>query len=198
MLVIITPTGARPEAFKKCCEYMRAQDYAGRIKWIIVDDCIPTMPTPKVDGWEIIHVHPEPAWKPGQNTQARNLLFGLDYVGPDDLLVIAEDDDSYAPWWLSKCAEWLEHDDLVGEAPSLYRHLNGREKWMNNKNHASLCATAMKGPAIDDFRRVLNEGNTYIDIRLWKRGGKLYPCDGGVIGVKGWPGRPGIGIGHKL
>lgn len=199
MLTALTPTGARPEAFAKCVEQMRAQSYTGRVKWIIVDDGPDSMPTPGMpENWSVIHVRPEPLWEPGQNTQARNLREGLEWVKPDDRLVIIEDDDEYASWWLGRVNEWLDHDDLVGEAPSIYRHMNGREKNMNNTQHASLCATAMKGSAIEDFRRVLDEGPTMIDMRLWKRGGKIYPQQGGVIGLKGYPGRPGIGMGHRI
>ncbi len=196
MLTIITPTGGRPEAFAKCVEYMQAQTYADPVRWVVADDCDPATEVPKVKGWQIIHVRPEPRWQPGENTQARNLLAGLDYV--DDKLVVVEDDDAYAPDWLERVSGWLDDDDLVGEAPSLYRHLNGHEKWMNNKRHASLCATAMKGAAINEFREILKQGGKLIDCRLWKMGGKLYPWDGGVIGIKGYPGRPGIGIGHRI
>lgn len=197
-MTVITPTGARPEAFAKCVEYMQAQTYTGRVRWVIVDDGPEAMPTPKVKGWQIVHARPEPLWEPGQNTQARNLLEGLSFAAPEDRVAIVEDDDAYAPWWLERVSEWLDFDDLVGEAPSIYRHLNGAEKNMGNKTHASLCATAMCDGAIDDFRRVLNEGGKMIDVRLWKRGGKIYPQQGGVIGIKGYPGRPGIGVGHRL
>jgi len=37
-----------------------------------------------------------------------------------------------------------------------------------------------------------------IDYKLWKTGGKVYPYSKDVIGIKGLPGRPGIGVGHKL
>lgn len=198
MLVAVTPTGGRPEAFAKCIEYMESQTISEPVRWVVVDDGTDPMPTPEVDGWATVHIRPRPLWEPGQNTQARNLLAGLDYVEPGDKLAIIEDDDQYAPDWLERVSGWLDRDDLVGEAPSLYRHLNGNEKWMNNKRHASLCATAMKGRSIDRFREILEEGGTMIDCRLWKMGGKIHPWDGGVIGIKGYPGRPGIGVGHRI
>lgn len=199
ILTVLCPTGARPEAFARCVEQMRAQDYAGRVKWVIVDDGPISMPTPGMpSNWSVIHVRPAPLWQPGQNTQSRNLREGLEWVKPDDKLVIIEDDDQVAPWWLSRCAEWLEHDDLVGEMLTPYRHLNGKTREARNAKHASLCATAMKGEAIEYFRCVLEKHKRLIDVRLWEYGGKLYPHEGGVIGVKGWPGRPGIGIGHRL
>ena len=198
MINIITPTGARPEAWANCQRYMMAQDYPHPVRWIIVDDGPePQAITFRRLGWELIVVRPAPLWQPGQNTQARNLLAGLDRVQDGAKLVIIEDDDQVAPCWLSQCAEWLDHDDLVGEAPTLYRHVNGREKLMNNKT-PSLCQTAMKGPAIERFRRVLEVHPEFIDHHLWRGGGRVYPNSGGVVGIKGLPGRPGIGIGHRM
>jgi hypothetical protein len=199
MLNLLTPTGARPEAFEKCVEYMKAQTYTGPVRWIIVDDGPEAMDIPRIKDWQIVHVRPEPLWQPGQNTQARNLKEGLKYV--DGPLIIIEDDDEYAPWWLETCDKWLQFNDLVGEAPSLYRHLNGTEKCMNNHNHASLCATAMKGEVVQKFERILNYKKG-IDVQLWRecgqKYGRIYPYQGGVVGIKGYPGRPGIGMGHKL
>ena len=147
--------------------------------------------------WFVRVIRPTPRWQPGQNTQARNLKAALELVSDGDRIVIFEDDDAVAPYWLSQCAEWLEHDDLVGEAPTLYRHVNGRERLMNNKT-PSLCQTAMKGPAIKRFRRVLEVHPEFIDHHLWRGGGRVYPNSGGVIGIKGLPGRPGIGVGHRM
>jgi len=197
MLTVLTPTGARPEAFAACVALMRGQTHPGPVRWVIVDDGPEPMPVPAIAGWEIVHVRPWPLWAPGQNTQARNLAAGLDRV--TDRVVVVEDDDWYAPWWLARCAEWLEADELVGEAPSLYRHRNGAERDMGNTGHASLCSTALKGAAIAEMKRICAEGGTGIDIRLWRRGGRLYPpTPRGVVGIKGWPGRPGIGVGHRM
>lgn len=200
MLSVLTPTGDRPDAFADCIEMMRAQDYRGPVRWVVVDDGHEMTPTPEIEGWEVVHLRPFPRWRKGQNTQARNLLIGLHHV--TDRVVVVEDDDSYAPWWLSRCDAWLDAADLVGEAPSLYRHLNGREKNMGNTEHASLCSTALKGPAIADLRRVCREQLKFIDMRLWRdfAGSKrIHPPEPrGVVGIKGRPGRPGIGIGHRL
>lgn len=201
--VLITPTGERPEAFSKCVEHMSSQDYNGSVTWIIVDDGRePTNIPEGINDWEIVHLRPEPFWEPGQNTQARNILAGLEFVENDDRVIIIEDDDYYAPWWIRQCNIWLNSHDLVGEAPSLYRHLNGTEKKMNNTTHASLCSTGMKGSGVNTLRRVLQRTPKLIDVNLWRNHGtktkKIYPFKGGVIGIKGYPGRPGIGVGHKL
>ena len=201
MLSILTPTGARPEAFAACVEMMQAQTYGGPVRWVIVDDGPEAMPTPQIEGWEIQHIRPEPRWEPGWNTLARNILAGLDHC--EGRVVICEDDDQYAPWWIEKVNGWLDHADLVGECNSLYVvRGTGKRKLMGNRNHASLCSTALKGPAVGALRAACADDSRGIDLRLWRAfsGSKrLYePHPRGVVGVKGWPGRPGIGVGHRL
>jgi len=199
MITAITPTGARPDAFAACVEHMRAQTIPSR--WVIVDDGPEPMPTPQIDKWEIVHLRPEPLWEPGQNTQARNLLHGLPYCS--ERVVVIEDDDLYAPDWLATCEGWLDDADLVGESMSLYRHIEtGRETECNNEGHASLCSTAMKGEGVAAMVNACRSGEKFIDIRLWATKGiakALHkPEPRRVTGIKGYPGRPGIGMGHRL
>lgn len=197
MLSVLTPTGARPEAFAKCVEWMQAQDYAKPVKWVIVDDGPDAMPTPSIDGWDVLHIRPEPLWT-GQNTQARNILAGLDHV--TDRVVIVEDDDQYAPWWLSQCDAWLDKHDLAGEGQSVYVNLKtGRRMQFKNMAHASLCQTSVKGCGINALKEACQTKEKFIDIALWRSmSGVVYPYAGGVVGIKGYPGRAGIGIGHTI
>lgn len=199
-LTALTPTGARPEAFAECVRQMRAQTL-GAVRWVIVDDGPEPMPTPEVPGWDVIHLRPEPCWRPGQNTLARNILHGLPHC--TDRVAVIEDDDQYAPWWLSACALRLQVAELVGESHSLYRNrATGGTREMGNRYHASLCSTALRGPALEALARICREGGLMLDLRLWRcfTGPKrLYaPEPRGVTGIKGWPGRPGIGMGHRL
>lgn len=200
-LTLLTPTGARPEAFARCVELMRAQEYTGPVRWVVVDDGPDPMPVPVVLGWEIIVLRPAVPWRPGQNTQARNLAAGLPFAG--DRLLIIEDDDEYAPWWLVWCDDKLVDHDLIGEAPSLYVHRgNGARHDCGNRSHASLCATAMTRSIYPLFADILRRQDKVIDITLWRLAdparAKIYDRAGGVTGIKGWPGRPGIGMGHRL
>lgn len=201
MITALTPTGARPEAFAACCAMMAAQTYPGPVRWVVVDDGPSPLRVPEIIGWEIVHMRREPYWRPGENTQADNILAGLEHCGGP--LAIIEDDDEYAPWWLWQCGEWLRDADLVGESHSLYRHrVTGGQRDMGNDKHASLCSTALKGGAIEALRRICEAGGKGIDVRLWREfhGSKALhkPEPRGVTGVKGWPGRPGIGMGHRL
>jgi len=199
VITALTPTGARPEAFAACVAHMRAQTIPAR--WVIVDDGPEAMPAPAIDGWEIVHVRPEPLWQVGHNTQARNILAGLPYC--TGRVALIEDDDAYAPDWLATCAGWLNEADLVGECLSLYRHREtGRETHCGNERHASLCSTAVKGPGVAALARACKAGPKFIDLRLWAEKGVTKalhkPAPRRVTGIKGWPGRPGIGVGHRL
>lgn len=201
MLTLLTATGARPEAWAICQKLMLAQDYAGPVHWIVVDDGpepLPVWDFP-LDGWGLTVVRPHPKWQPGQNTQARNLLVGLELVTSDARLVVIEDDDAYAPDWLSTVARELEHAELVGESHARYYNVSTRRyRQLSNAEHASLCSTAMRGAAIDSFRRACERNPKFIDIELWgiHPSRKLF---GGhrVLGIKGLPGRGGIGMGHR-
>jgi hypothetical protein len=201
MLTLLTATGCRPQAWAICEELMRRQRYAGEVRWIIVDDGeIPQPITFKREGWLTMVVRPEPFWKPGDNTQARNLMAGMDYVESTDRLLIIEDDDCYAPDYLGWCAEMLDEADLIGESFARYYNIKTRmARPLNNGQHASLCSTAMKGRAIEAFRAELRPGIQYIDLHLWRNftGRKILQRGQRVVGMKGLPGRGGIGMGHR-
>ncbi len=201
MLTLLTATGARPKAWSICEKLAMCQTYASPVRWIIVDDGPEAQPISfSRDGWELVVVRREPFWEPGQNTQALNLLAGMDHVNPGDRLVIWEDDDHMPPGWLESVHEWLNSADLVGESFARYYNVHTRKfRQLNNNQHSSLCSTAMKGPAIEAFRRELIPGVQFIDLNLWRnfKGKKFLSRTNMVTGIKGLPGRGGIGMGHK-
>jgi hypothetical protein len=200
VLTLLTATGCRPKAWALCERWMMAQTYQGPVHWIVVDDGEEPQPvTFSRKGWTITFVRPTPTWKPGQNTQARNLLAGLDMVHSADRLLVIEDDDYYAPRWLERAAKALELAELVGECRARYYNLATRTgRQLSNSAHASLCSTAMRGSAIEAFRAVCKPGVKFIDLSLWKAHPSKYLFTGGdVVGIKGLPGRGGIGMGHR-
>ena len=200
MLTLLTATGERQHAWDLCQHWMLRQDYQGEVRWIIVDDGqTPQITTFKRDGWFLEYVRPEPYWQPGMNTQARNLRAGLAKIKQTDRLIVVEDDDAYHQDWLSTVSNALLKAELVGENRARYYNVQQRRaRQLNNLNHASLCATAMRGAAIDTFRRVLSMNTTFIDIDLWRNAKNRLLFDGHrVVGIKGLSGRSGIGMGHK-
>lgn len=179
---------------------MARQNYAGPVRWVVVDDGPVAQPVAfQRAGWALEVVRPQPYWEAGQNTQARNLLAGLEVIGPDARLVVIEDDDWYAPGWLANVAGWLESADLVGETRARYFNVaTGRGRLLGNAEHASLCSTAMKGPALAAFRASVARKDRFIDMDLWRTfdGSKLLHDSRLTVGIKGVSGRGGIGCGH--
>lgn len=202
MLTLLTTTGCRPQPWAICERLMARQDYAGPVRWVIVDDGAEPQPiTFRRDGWFLEVISPTPHWRPGQNTQARNLIIGLAAIAPRERVVVLEDDDYYGPGYLTAVDEWLNHADLVGESHARYFNVaTGVGKAMNNDRHASLCSTAMKGPAIDQLRKSAAGRRKFIDLDLWQRfgGAKQLHHTEHVVGIKGLPGRDGIGSGHRM
>ena len=179
---------------------MMRQTYAGPVRWIIVDDGPEAQPvTFSRDDWELVVIRPAPHWRPGRNTQARNLLAGLDAVAPDDHLVVIEDDDWYAPDWIQTVAGQMASAELVGEHRARYYNVALRRgRQLGNASHASLCSTAMRGSAIAGFRKACQRSEKFIDLDLWRRARSRRLFAGHrVVGIKGLPGRGGIGMGHR-
>ena len=200
MLTVITPTGCRPEAWAQCERLMARQDYPGEVRWIIVDDGEQPQPvTFSRPHWQLEVIRPRPFWRKGQNTQARNMLLALDQAGTGKIAII-EDDDYYAPTWLSTVDRKLDHADLVGQTRMRYFNVYYRHWFQHeNCNHASLCATAVKGPAVGSLRDCCKPTIKYFDLAMWRnyRGHKRLFTGCEVIGTKGLPGRGGICMGHQ-
>ena len=201
MLTLLTATGCRPEAWAITEHLMLAQDYAGPVSWVIVDDG--EMPQPitfEREGWTLEVIRPAPFWKAGQNTQARNLSAGLAVITNDERVLIIEDDDHVKPSYLRMMSDMLDKADMVGETFARYYNVKTRSyRQLNNSMHASLRSTGLKGRAIELLRRECKPGVQFIDLNLWRkwRGSKLLARNGLVTGIKGMPGRDGIGMGHR-
>jgi hypothetical protein len=202
-LTLLTATGARPAAWAICVRLMMAQDYyAGPVRWVIVDDGpVPQPITFARADWSVEVIRPRPYWRPGQNTQARNLAAGLAVIPGHARVVVIEDDDWYSPEYLSVASWWLETHQLVGESHARYYHV-GRRVWRDcgNDQHASLCSTAVRGDALKLLREIVAQHPKFIDLELWRQfaGPKRLHNTAHCVGIKGLPGRGGIGAGHRM
>jgi hypothetical protein len=199
---IITATGMRPEAFGLCAEFIRRQDYRGPLQWIVVDDGeIATRIDDLPANILFSHIYPEPKWKPGDNTLARNLLAAIPEVCYD-FVAFCEDDDWYASDYLGQQVKYLQEGfKIVGEVPARYYHLPTRQYWrLGNRSHASLAQTVIHKDLLPLLREICEEPqSSFIDVRLWERAQGRRAFHGGArsVGMKGLPGRAGIGVGHR-
>lgn len=196
---LITPTGGRPEGMELLTNYLKAQTYQGPASWIIVDDVDPATLLPDSRfGVEVFR--PSWRWKRGDNTQCRNMALALQQVGDNDTVIILEDDDAYLPEYLAATLHELEIAELVGERISRYYNVATR-RWyvMKGGSHASLASVGVRGKALKLLRELCSVKVKYIDIELWKQfsGRKQLTGHTNFLGIKGLPGRAGIGIGHR-
>lgn len=122
----------------------------------------------------------------------------LDQVDPEHGVAVWEDDDWYAPGYLADVAKWLSHRPLAGECRARYYNIaTGKGRQINNDRHASLCSTAVRGEGLRALRQAVAKADTFIDMTLWRMlPGRLYQTKH-VVGIKGMPGRGGIGTGHR-
>lgn len=213
MIALITPTGARRAQFNLCMQWMRRQTYTGRVVWLIVDDADPVT-TDAVDenfkpDWTIIKVHPIPVWEPGQNTQSRNLITGL-YVLRDNYpnikaIFFIEDDDYYRPQYLQRMMDHFDGVKVLGELNTVYYNVVYRTYFINrNTSHSSLFQVAIRPEMIELFQSIIYD--KFIDFKFYQRlHAEGFVSRGEVgffnennlaIGMKGMPGRAGIGAGH--
>jgi hypothetical protein len=209
-ITAITPTGDRPLAFRLCQEWMANQTRKPD-QWVIVDDG----KTPRaydVD-WFNAHVpgsvcvRREPRADDPQHTLDQNMRAALPHITGDKVLII-EDDEYYAPGYVAEMSRHLDTHEVVGIMDSKYYHLpTGGYTTCGNTRHASLAETGFRKSFLPTFERIVNEGSKprWIDDRLWahvKAGGVdhelfLDPHVPLYVGMKGLPGRSGIGVGHK-
>jgi hypothetical protein len=198
MLTVITPSGGRPEALAMLAQYLNAQTVR-EFCWIICDDCDPESPVPLMRaGIAVTVIRPRWRWQPGMNTHAASLL---ELIGKaNDPVVHCEDDDVYLPEHLETMAAALESAELVGQRVSYYWNAATRRyKAIPGSRHASLGASAMRGRAVRLLASICARQQTRLDIDLWTAfvGDRKLLDTCTAVGIKGLPGRGGIGIGHR-
>lgn len=203
MLTLLTPTGDRHAAFALCERWMRQQTLWGRreIQWIVVDDGdVPVTPTL---GQE--YLRRERGTDAPVESFCHNLLEGLARVRGSRLLLI-EDDDYYAPDHLEKMTELLRHPGvlLVGDPHLRYYHLGHRHWRAMDNTGSALCQTGMKAELVEFLVEIVRTRLVLrlfdVDVTLWRYTPKPYVARlplNTVVGIKGLPGRHGLGIGHR-
>lgn len=197
-ITVITPTGDRPLAFALCRHWMANQTRKPD-QWLVVDDGkTPLTPT---TGMQYIRREPRP--DDPQHTLSLNLATAFPLIKGDKILFM-EDDDYYAPGYIDEMARHLESHEVVGIIQAKYYYLpTGGYRTHSNFSHCSLSETGFRNSFLPELQGILREREkTDIDLRIWRKVGRrgfrfndsnkpLY------LGIKGLPGRTGIGIGHN-
>ena len=208
MIALITPTGGRPAQISLCQQFMKRQSYSGKVVWIIIDDCVPRttddIPEDFRENWIIIKKYPEPAWQIGHNTQARNISVAINtllsnYTEEEiEAIAIIEDDDYYRAIYLERMISRLNGYDIAGETNTIYYNVFYRTAVTNpNTIHASLFQTVFNPKVIEHVKS--SYGHRFMDCQIWEKAENknLFQEGNLAIGMKGMPGRYGIGAGHS-
>jgi hypothetical protein len=196
MLWLLTPTDGRPEAFALLQRWIAAQDWLDGFRWLVgTRDAGPY-------GLRMNQIVVEQGETGGRHPLASNLLACLRMLDmkADDLAVIVEDDDYYAPGYLTQMAALSDGVSLCGQGFARYYNVRTRRfRQMGNRRHASLAQTAFKADVIPLLRSICERGVPRIDLPLWHewRGSKRLGEPGGHVSIKGMPGAAGIGVGHR-
>jgi len=215
MIALITPTGARPNQFNLCQFFMRRQTYLGKVIWVIIDDAEPVSIS-QIDenfkpDWTIVKIYPKPSWQLGQNTQSRNIETGINILSQNfdlkdiEAIFIIEDDDYYRPIYLERMVDRFQQYKVLGEMNTVYYNVYFRTYFINrNTSHVSLFQLAFRPEMIPLFATCYRE--KFIDFKFYEklhaqffvhRGEVGFFNEGNLaIGMKGMPGRAGIGAGH--
>ena len=198
-ITAITPTGDRPLAFALCQQWMRHQTRQPD-QWIVIDDG----KTPMKPSVPMEYIRREPQPDDPKHTLILNLKTAVPLIKGDKIVVI-EDDEYYAPEYMTKMALGLDRHEVVGIGRSKYYHLpSGGYSKIGNTAHASLAETGFRSSFLPEFKELLERNNVYLDMDIWKRANQngrgfifvdndknpLY------VGIKGLSGRAGIGRGH--
>lgn len=199
-LSIVTPTCDRPVGLALAERWLRAQTRQ-HDEWIIADGgqhrAVVSLPRR--------HLHaPRP---PGAANFRANLARGLE-AATGDVIVFVEDDDYYAPTHLARLVAALERQPAagaVGDDRQRYYYLPRRQWRVFQNRGASLCQTAIRRAwvpaALEAIAAAGRTGTGYgVDGALWARippAAQALERMDTVIGIKGIPGRAGLGIGHR-
>jgi hypothetical protein len=199
MITAITCTGDRHATFKFCEMWMSRQTKQPD-QWIIVDDGkTPTEVCYKSDKL-VQYVRREPKVDDPPHTLGLNLRTALPRVLWDKIIFI-EDDDYYRPDFVEKMDKWLDKSNICGQPNAIYYNIQYR--WWHqhsNTSHASLCQTGIRKDLIRFLLPLCEQNLRYVDIDLWRIAQGRHYLDVGdrlCVGLKGLPGRGGIGTGHE-
>lgn len=206
-VTLITPTRDRPVGIRLAQKWMANQDFTGSIQWLIIHDGAVDPPLDiKDDRFSARIVHRKANRREdGPKSLAANLLHALIRVQSNKVLII-EDDDYYHPSHVSDVSNRLDSVALAGSIWQKYYNIKHRMYLVQENIGSSLCSTGFRAHLIEHLQDVCTKaykGNLPgIDRMFWDGATRakkdLYnPKSQTCIGIKGLPGKPGIGHGHR-
>jgi len=211
-LTVLTPTRDRQEAFALCVKWMSRQTHTEPVQWLIIDDGDVEIDWKKdwqVGGNVIVERLRRSPSSDACTLQA-NILHAIPHI-KGYAVVFFEDDEHYSPKYLEMMAAMLDEAELVGEKDAHYYNVASR-RWhlAGNTKHASLCRTGIRSVLLPKLEEACiaskADNDVFVDLRLWGLRGNgaastsilLKDWSGLSVGIKGMPGRGGLGKSHGL
>lgn len=200
-VTLITPTGGRPQAFELCKRYVARQKFSGKLQWIVVDDGWPATIAPKSsDNCDVSVIRITPSAL-GEITLKRNLLAAMPEVRGGKVLMI-EDDDWYAEDYVAQMSLALDTVKAAGCWKSYYYHVPLRQyRVLTHPGRSSLCHTGFRAELLPQLESVCETTRgSFVDVPFWETINavdRYLSPNPMCVGIKGMPGRAGIGIGHR-
>lgn len=218
-MIALTPTSDRPILLELCSWNLGKQNYFGNIFWSICDNSKTSYNYKFHNGTIFRHIRSKHQIEDGSEVTP-NLDFLLNlmtlarveeigFTKYDKKLCIIEDDDWYNANYINFMSNALNEYDVVGLDQTIYYHIpTKRYRIIQHTNRSSLNSTAFKANLIPLFieaiKLALKNKNIHVDIYFWhlvnqnKIQYKLYENKNLVVGLKGLPGKIGLGSGHRL
>ena len=196
---VITPTADQPMGIRLAETYMARQTVQPDV-WVVVDDG---------DKYASLTMGQDHIRRTrdgeGGISLAKNMLAALDFLGAScDVIVIWEHDDWYAPEHITTSINCLAAADITGSKWQRYYNIKHQVYRVMLNVGSALCNTAFKTKIRDNLRRACEHAiiNKHygIDRKFWDSLGNIKKNIHGidtVVGIKGLPGRPGLGMGHR-
>lgn len=193
---LITPTADQPAGIA-LCERWIARQTVQPDEWIVADDGI--VPATLSMGQQHLA---RTRQHEGAQSLAANILVALETV-TGDIVIVVEHDDHYAPNHIEVCVDRLKTASATGARQQRYYNVEHR-CWILMQNiGSSLCNTAFRADQIPKMqaagKAAFQRKAIGLDRLFWDslRIGKDVHGINTVVGIKGLPGRKGLGMGHR-
>lgn len=179
---VVTPTCGRPEALTLTERMLKRQ-------------------TLQPTEWHVISGAGRP---PGVLNFLTNLLAGLEQ-STGDVVLFVEDDDHYHATHVAAMARlvWQPGVLTAGDSTIRYYHVGARRYRIMTNAGSALCQTAIRREAVPMLQTVIEQCllnfDPAVDVAWWRtcpRPAQALAPVRTVVGMKGLPGTPGLGIGH--
>lgn len=196
---VITPTADQPTGIALAEKWMARQTVQPH-EWIVADDG--TVPAALTAGQ--MHIVRTRLHEGGKSL-AGNIMAGLQ-AATGDVIIIVEHDDWYAPNHIETCIARLTRrgGGATGSINQRYYNVQHRVHRLMKNVGSALCNTAFtsdhKRGMFRAAERAFRDGKYCVDRHFWdalpRSHWDVHDIDT-VVGIKGLPGRKGLGIGHR-